>query len=109
MTDHESSTSQSTGVAADGATSEGRPLAVVTGASSGIGLELAKQFAENGFDLVVAAEDELTAAAASLRAITGDEGLVQTVRVDLRLPEGVEELYAAVQRDGRPLAAIALN
>ena len=31
-----------------------RPLAVVTGASSGIGYELAKQFAENGFDLVVA-------------------------------------------------------
>jgi uncharacterized protein len=34
-----------------------RPLAVVTGASSGIGLELARQFATNGFDLVVTAED----------------------------------------------------
>ena len=34
-----------------------RPLAVVTGASSGIGYELARIFAENGFDLVVAAED----------------------------------------------------
>ena len=34
-----------------------RPLALVTGASSGIGLELAKQFAEHGFDLIVAAED----------------------------------------------------
>ena len=33
-----------------------RPLALVTGASSGIGLELAKQFAQNGFDLVVVAE-----------------------------------------------------
>ncbi len=32
-------------------------LAIVTGASSGIGLELAKQFATNGFDLIVAAED----------------------------------------------------
>jgi NAD(P)-dependent dehydrogenase (short-subunit alcohol dehydrogenase family) len=32
-----------------------RPLAVVTGASSGIGLEPAKQFAANGFDLIAAA------------------------------------------------------
>ena len=32
------------------------PLAVVAGASSGIGLELARQFSANGFDLVVAAE-----------------------------------------------------
>jgi short-subunit dehydrogenase len=34
------------------------PLAVVTGASSGIGLELARQFAMHAFDLVIAAEDE---------------------------------------------------
>lgn len=33
-----------------------RPLAVVTGASSGIGLELAKQFAQNGFDLLIASQ-----------------------------------------------------
>ncbi|NPD06631.1 SDR family NAD(P)-dependent oxidoreductase [Nocardioides sp. zg-1308] len=87
---------------------EGRPLAVVTGASSGIGLELARQFLENGFDLVVSAEDdELAAAAATLRA--EGEGSVEPVRVDLRRAEGVEELYAAIRRDGRPLAAIALN
>src|SRR5215210_6587024 len=50
-------------------TSTSRPLAVVTGASSGIGLELAKQFADNGFDLIVAAEDdELGGAAAELSA-----------------------------------------
>jgi uncharacterized protein len=35
-----------------------RPLAVVTGASNGIGYELAKQFAQNGFDLLVTATDE---------------------------------------------------
>lgn len=34
-----------------------RPLALVTGASDGIGYELARQFAEHGFDLVVCAEE----------------------------------------------------
>ena len=36
---------------------ETRPLALVTGASTGIGYELAKICAENGFDLVVAADE----------------------------------------------------
>jgi short-subunit dehydrogenase len=84
-----------------------RPLAMVTGASSGIGLELARQFAENGFDLVVNAEDDrLEAAATELRASGTD---VRTVRADLRTAEGVEHLWAAVTGPGRPLDAVALN
>jgi uncharacterized protein len=44
----------------------------VTGASSGIGFELAKQFAANGFDLIVAAEDdELTPARDRIAAAGG--------------------------------------
>ena len=39
-----------------------RPIAVVTGASSGIGLELARQCAQNGFDLILAADRPLEAA-----------------------------------------------
>jgi len=35
----------------------GNEFAVVTGASSGIGYELARQFAEHGYDLLIAAED----------------------------------------------------
>ena len=47
-----------------------RPLALVTGASSGIGFQLAKQFADNGFDLIITAEDaELTTATADLLAM----------------------------------------
>lgn len=84
-----------------------RPLAIVTGASSGIGLELARQFAEHGFDLLINAEDaRIEAAAEQLRA-TGAE--VRTVQADLRSYEGVEELYAAIAATGRPVAAAALN
>ena len=84
-----------------------RPLALVTGASSGIGLELAKQFAENGFDLVVNAEDAgLAPAAQELRA-TGAS--VQEVQADLRTATGVDTLWATVTTTGRPLAAVALN
>ncbi len=41
-------------------TNNGRPFAIVTGASSGIGLELAKLCAQNGFDLLVAADQPRT-------------------------------------------------
>jgi short-subunit dehydrogenase len=84
-----------------------RPLAVVTGASSGIGLELAKQFAANGFDLIVAAEDaDVETAAQGIR----DAGAsAEAVRVDLATPAGVEELASRIQAGGRPVEALALN
>src|SRR4051812_30177754 len=82
-----------------------RPLALVTGASSGIGFELAKQFATHGFDLIVAAEDaELDTAARELSATAAS---VEAVRVDLSRPDGVEELHRRIA--GRPLDAAALN
>lgn len=84
-----------------------RPLALVTGASSGIGLELALQLVDKGFDLVIAAEDDaVLQAGAGLRKGGAD---VQAVQVDLGTPEGVEELFAAVAASGRPLAAAAIN
>jgi short-subunit dehydrogenase len=80
---------------------------MVTGASNGIGRELAQQFAEHGFDLVLNAEDDrLDTAAAELRATGVD---VRTVRADLRTAEGVEQLWSAVTGTGRPLDAAALN
>jgi short-subunit dehydrogenase len=84
-----------------------RPLALVTGASSGIGRELAKQFAEHGFDLIVAAEDvELDDAVEELRALGG---AVAPVSVDLTERADVERLVAAYRGSGRPLDAAALN
>jgi short-subunit dehydrogenase len=79
----------------------------VTGASSGIGLELAKQFANHGFDLIVAAEDaELDGAAEELWRLGAS---VEAVRVDLTRPDEVEELWRRVKETGRRLMAVALN
>jgi len=87
--------------------STGRSLVLVTGASTGIGLELARVFADNGFDLILTAEgDELAAAEASL---AGNGAEVRTVRADLSTYDGVERLWSAVAADGRPLDAVALN
>ena len=84
-----------------------RPLAVVTGASAGIGFELAKQFAQNGYGLVVVAEDAgIETAARELEALGTD---VRAVRADLATFEGVEQAWQAVVADGRPVDAIAIN
>jgi uncharacterized protein len=82
-------------------------LALVTGASSGIGLELAKQFAQHGYDLVVAAEDD--AIHDVPQQLSQYSASVQPVQVDLRLPEGVEHLYRSTIEGDRVLAAAALN
>lgn len=85
----------------------GRPFAVVTGASSGIGFELAKLMAERGFDLMVAAEDEeLTLAYGALSQLTIS---VEAARVDLATPQGVEDLYERIDATGRPVDVLALN
>jgi uncharacterized protein len=85
----------------------GRPQALVTGGSSGIGLELARQFAAHGFDLVIGgSSDRVDNAASSLRQ-TG--ATVVPVKSDLATYDGVEAVWSAVQDTGRPLAAAALN
>jgi short-subunit dehydrogenase len=82
-------------------------FAVVTGASSGIGLELALLFAGDGYDLLLCAEDdELEPAAARCRG-AGVE--VATFRTDLAEAEGVQSLYEAVVATRRPVDAAALN
>ena len=71
-----------------------KPLAVVTGASSGIGLELAAICAAEGFDLIVAADrPNIHEAAARFRTSGAETDVVET---DLATLKGVEELWAAV-------------
>src|SRR5690242_14194400 len=84
-----------------------RPLAVVTGASSGIGFELAKQFALNGFDLLIVAEDPDVRSAAAALQVDGAE--VDVLQLDLTAPTAVDDLYARIKARGRPVEAIALN
>ncbi|MGW0390700.1 SDR family NAD(P)-dependent oxidoreductase [Streptomyces sp. NPDC003042] len=83
------------------------PLAVVTGASSGIGLELAREFARHGYDLIVAAEDELLYEAVTRLRVHGTS--VLAVRTDLATYDGVEALVHDVRADGRPVSAAVLN
>ena len=88
-------------------TSPTKQFAVVTGASSGIGFELAKQFAENGFDLlIVSGGDRINTAAEEIRMLGAD---VQPVEADLATHEGAHKLLSAIQSSGRPVDAVAIN
>src|SRR3954463_9611103 len=82
-----------------------RPLAVVTGASSGIGRELAKCCARDGFDLVIAADEPAIEEAAT--ELRGLGATVESVQADLATMEGVDRLVAALH--GRPVAALLAN
>lgn len=86
-----------------------RPLALVTGASSGIGYELARLFAADGHDVVITAtgtNGDLNRTADAVRA-TGMEAFI--VEADLTDYDGVETLANAIRDLGRPLDAAALN
>ncbi len=85
--------------------SDNRPLAIVTGASTGIGFELAKQCRDNGFDLLIAADEpEIEQAASTLRQ---DGASVEAVQADLSGAAGVDKLHAAAR--GRKVEALLAN
>ena len=81
-----------------------RPLAVVTGASSGIGYYLAKECAENGFDLLIAADDpKINDVARDFPLGT----LVDAIESDLATTQGVDELVFAI--NSRSVKALLAN
>jgi short-subunit dehydrogenase len=85
--------------------SELRPLAVVTGASSGIGYHLAMEAAGRGYDLVVAADEPAIAEAAQAFRQSGVEAT--PLQADLATTKGVDELVTAI--GGRPVDALLAN
>jgi uncharacterized protein len=86
------------------ATASQRPLALVTGASSGIGYELAAECARNGFDLVIAADRPLSQAETNLKGLGAH---VTAIETDLATQKGIDELYALIQ--GRQVEALIAN
>src|SRR3954465_10377594 len=84
-----------------------RPLALVTGASTGIGYELAKCCVQNGFDLAVCADEpQVKEAAAEFRALGAQ---VEAVEADLATIEGVDKFISAANRMNRPVEALLAN
>jgi short-subunit dehydrogenase len=86
---------------------ETTPLAVVAGASSGIGFELAQVLAENGFDLLISSEDHRLDEAKRTLAANGTT--VEAVRADLSRSKGVDKLYEGIQKLDGPVDVLALN
>jgi uncharacterized protein len=86
---------------------EPRPLALVSGGSSGIGFELARQLAEHGHDVAISGRaDRVHDAARELR----DLGVrAWAHQVDMGTYEGVEEFWSAVRDLDRPVAVACLN
>jgi uncharacterized protein len=89
-----------------GMSGETRPLALVTGASTGIGRSLAREFAEHGYDLVIAADDDAIHDAAEALRATGSAVVAE--QVDLSTADGVTALHRAATSAGN-IAAAALN
>jgi short-subunit dehydrogenase len=81
-----------------------RPLAIVTGASSGIGLELARLCAEQGCDLLIAADRPLR----EIAQIGRELGVgVEALLLDLATDHGIDTLVAAVR--GRKVDILIAN
>jgi uncharacterized protein len=84
-----------------------RQMAVVTGASTGIGLELARLCAERKLDLIIAADEPLIANAARELSLLGAN--CTPVECDLSCAEGVEKLRSAIAAAARPVDALFAN
>jgi uncharacterized protein len=84
------------------------PLAVVTGASTGIGFELARQCLRHGFDLlIVADEPEIGDAGRRLKEEDDRGASIEVLQADLATTEGVDQLLAATAN--RPIDALLAN
>jgi uncharacterized protein len=81
-----------------------RKLAIVTGASSGIGLEIAKLAAQDGYDLIVAADTPFVEAGPALKEFGVN---VNQIEADLASQQGLDQLLAQI--GGRPVDVLVAN
>ena len=86
-----------------------RPIALITGASSGIGAALAECFAKGGHDLVLVARsgDKLKALATRLAAEHGVK--VWDEPADLAIPDAAQKLFASQKRKRRKIDVLVNN
>jgi short-subunit dehydrogenase len=89
------------------ASTNSKGLAVVTGASTGIGYELAKRAAKEGYDLIIAADEPRIDEAASRLEETGRS--VDAIEADLSTVEGVDRLLEAIEASGRSVVLLMAN
>ncbi|MEJ2860996.1 SDR family NAD(P)-dependent oxidoreductase [Actinomycetospora flava] len=84
-----------------------RPLALVSGGSSGIGYELARELAERGHDVAISGQsDRVHASATELGKLGVD---VYPFRADAATYDGVEGFWRSVAGLGRPINVACLN
>ncbi len=81
-----------------------RKLAIVTGASSGIGVEIAKLAAQDGYDLIVAADTPFVEAGPALKDLGAN---VEQVEGDLATQNGLDQLLRRV--GDRPVDVLVAN
>src|SRR5688572_17653781 len=83
---------------------ESRQLAIVTGAATGPGLQFARLLAEQGYDLLVAADQPLRETIRSTQSLDVD---VEALLVDLSSAAGLDALHSALA--GRAVDVLAVN
>ena len=86
-----------------------KETALITGASSGIGLELARQFAGGGYRLVLVArvQSELETVATEMRQNFGVAA--EVIARDLSRPEAAGEIFEALEHDGKQIDILVNN